>query len=142
MTAAVLAQFHPRISYYEAAEMVKEGNMISIDPQAQADAQIRKLLESNFRPVIDPMHDLMAQQFLAAHSHLQKQSELRRLSVLGNTNLRNVVDAASGLQSDPRMQQPSEMAQAWESIKDMCGSVKTCFLMTAIELGEELVAND
>ena len=100
--------------------MLKEGgNQRNLDPKAVADGQIRKLLESNFRPVIDPMHDLMAKQFLVAHSHLQKQGELRRLSVLGNTNLRNVVDAESGLRADPRMQQPNELSRAWESIKDI-----------------------
>ena len=62
--ASVLQQFHPRLSYYEAAAQATMGNMIAIDPKAQADAQIRKLLESNFRPVVAPTHDLMTQQFL------------------------------------------------------------------------------
>ena len=119
MTAAVLAQFHPRISYYEAAEMAKVGNMISIDPQAQADTQIRRLLESNFRPVISPMHDLMAKQILDAHSHILRQGELRRRTVLGNTNLRDAVDAESGLRNDPRTRLPSELEQAWGAIQDI-----------------------
>jgi hypothetical protein len=100
---SVVSQFHPRISFYEAAGMLKDGgNLLTLDPKAVADGQIRKLLESNFRPVVNPMHELMTSQFINMMNHRDQQGELQRLATMNSIGLAPVREAVSGILNDPR----------------------------------------
>ncbi len=116
---SVVSQFHPRISYYEAAGMLKDGgNQLTLDPKAVADGQIRKLLESNFRPVVNPMHELMSAQFLNMMNHRNQQGELQRLAAMNNIGLAPVRDAVSGILNDPRADPQSTLGSLFENFAD------------------------
>ena len=99
--------------------MTKQGNMIRINPKAQEDAQIRKLLESNFRPVVSQTHDLMMQQFLAMSTHMQKQGELQRLAVMNEVGLRPLREHEAGLHGPPGPAPPGHLRSAFETMLDL-----------------------
>ena len=117
----VVSQFHPRITYDEAAALAKKGTLISIDQRGREDAQIRKRLESNCRGlgVATESHDMMQHQFLAMLAHRQKQDELTRMATMSRVSLRDVVDRTSGLADDPRAQDPSMFTRMREGASDI-----------------------
>ena len=99
--------------------MLKEGgNQLNLDPKAVADGQIRKLLESNFRPVVNPMHELMSAQFLNMMNHKTQQGELQRLASMNNIGLAPVRDAVSGILNDPRADPQSAIGSIFEYMAD------------------------
>ena len=92
--------------------------LVALEMLACADGQIRRLLESNFRPVVSPMQDLMTQQFMNMMAHRNQQGELVRLASMNNTSLAPIQAMVNSILTDPRAQPLNVIEGMFEKVKD------------------------